>query len=276
MTAAAWASVASAAGGHVYWANISSNTIAEANLDGTHVDQSFITGANGPADVVVHGGHIYWANATGGCTEAGSCSGTIAEANLDGTGVKEELIPTDTPYGFTVAGQYIYWANSGTTTIGRAKLNGTDIDQSFITGANGPNGVAVDTANRKIYWANNGSNTIGEASLDGTHVNQSFITGPSGPEGMAIHGSTIYWVNHSDGSIGRASIDGTHVDEKFIAHAGAWPTRVTVTAQHIYWSTWTQNAVPTPGTIGEADLNGTHVDDNFIHSADSPVGVAVS
>jgi virginiamycin B lyase len=53
----------------------------------------------------------------------------------------------------TVRG-YLYWTNqyvhgtrkapAVTGTIGRARLNGTDVNQKFITGASGPIGLAVD------------------------------------------------------------------------------------------------------------------------------------
>ena len=264
---------AGAAGGQLYWANISSNTIGKANLDGTHVDQTFVKGANGPSDVVVYDQHIYWANASG-CTESGSCNGSIARSNLNGTGVNESFIPTDTAYGVAVYGNSIYWSNFGTGTVGRANLNGTHVNQSFITGASSPDGVVVD--GRYIYWSNNGSGTIGRANLDGSGVNQSFITGASSPEGIAINGQHIYWVNHNSASIGRATLAGTGVDQTFVKNAGAWPTRVAVGALHIYWTTWAQNAVPSTGTLGEASLNGTGVKNNLIYSAESPVGVAVS
>ena len=70
--------------GHIYWANASGNTIGRADLDGTDVDQSFISGASGPSDVLVDGQYIYWGNATG-CTEDGACDGSIGRAHLDGT-----------------------------------------------------------------------------------------------------------------------------------------------------------------------------------------------
>ena len=38
----------------------------------------------------------------------------------------------------------MYWGNFGSTTIGRANLNGTGVTQSFISGAEAPCGVAVD------------------------------------------------------------------------------------------------------------------------------------
>src|SRR5262249_2386073 len=42
--------------------------------------------------------------------------------------------------------RHVYWANNnfGGTTIARADLDGSNVNQSFITGADGPQGVAVD------------------------------------------------------------------------------------------------------------------------------------
>jgi len=63
---------------------------------------------------------------------------------------QRELRPADTPYGVTVDGQYIYWSNFGTNTLGRANVDGGEVNQSFITGASGPDGVVVD--GEHIYW----------------------------------------------------------------------------------------------------------------------------
>jgi virginiamycin B lyase len=261
-----------AALGHIYWSNASGNTIGRADLDGSDVDENFISGASGPSNVLVHGQYIYWGNATA-CTEDGACDGSIGRASLNGTGVNEHFIPADTPYGLAISGEYIYWGSTGIGKIGRADLDGTSVNPSFISGLNQPDGVVVNGQN--IYWADNGSNTIGEANLAGTDVNQKLITGPKGPEGMAIDKQYIYWTNVSNGTIGRANLDGTGVNEGFIAHAGNSPTRVTVQGQHIYWTSLATLAIPSPGTIGEANLDGTDVKDNLIYSANSPVGVAV-
>jgi hypothetical protein len=96
---------------------------------------------------------------------------------------------------------YIYWANYGAAgkggTIGRAKLNGTDANQSFISGAAGPVGVTVHGA--YLYWsnpsvqANSPGTTIGRAKLNGTDVNQSFVTGADGAHSIVITGGYIYW-----------------------------------------------------------------------------------
>jgi virginiamycin B lyase len=70
------------------------------------------------------------------------------------------------------------------STIGRANLDGSNPNQSFIGGAFTPFGVAVD--GNFVYWANQNSGTIGRANLDGSNPNQSFIGGASGPKGVAV------------------------------------------------------------------------------------------
>ena len=62
------------------------------------------------------------------------------------------------------ASAFVYWANNGSTTIGRANLDGTGASQAFVGGAINPCGVAVDAAH--LYWATGGGGTIGRASVD--------------------------------------------------------------------------------------------------------------
>jgi hypothetical protein len=124
-------------GSHLYWAS-SDGTIGRANLDGTGVNNTFITGASRPCGVAVDGAHIYWAS--------DAAAGTIGRAKLDGTGVNQSFITGATfACGVAVDAGHVYWANDGATgTIGRANLDGTGVNQSFLTGANFPCGVAVD------------------------------------------------------------------------------------------------------------------------------------
>ena len=251
---------------HVYWANARSNTIGEANVDGTDVNEDFITATSvapfgtEPLGVAVDGKHVYFTNA----------AGTIGEANLDGTDVNQSLITTperDTPFGVAVDGQHIYWADETAGTIGEANLDGTDVNDDFITGANAPTGVAVD--GQHIYWDNTNSNTIGEANLDGTDVNQSFISGANGPAGVAVDGQHVYWTNFGSGTIGEANLDGTDVNQSFITGAGQ-PFGIAVDGQHVYWA---NDGID---TIAEANLDGTDVNESFITGVSAPFGVAVS
>jgi virginiamycin B lyase len=164
---------------------------------------------------------------------------------------------------------YVYWANRADGTIGRAKANGTRVDQSFISGGDlGLTcGVAVDDAH--VYWANYA--TIGRANLDGTGVDQSFITGVNFACGVAVDEGHVYWAhnpNPGPSAIGRANLDGTGIDQTFIAGVN-FPCGVAVDDTHIYW------ADSHGSTIGRANLDGAGVDPGFIPSGTFPCGVAV-
>jgi hypothetical protein len=245
----------------VYWG--AQTTIGHANNDGTGVNQSFISGADGACGVTVDGAHVYWANF------ANHTGTTIGRANLDGTGVNQGLISgAHDPCGVAVDGSHVYWANVAADTIGRAKLDGTGVNQSFIqhTGR-APCGVAVDGSH--LYWANHDVGTIGRANLNGTAVNNSLITGASFPCGVAVNAAHVYWANLGGSTIGRAKLDGTGVNQSFI-NSGGQPCGVAVDAAHVYWAN--SNDV---GTIGRANLNGTGVNTSFISGAVNPCGVAV-
>ena len=158
---------------------------------------------------------------------------------------------------------YVFWTNSG-DTIGRANLDGTGVDPSFITlvGANPYlSGVAVDA--RHVYWSDFNTGAIGRANLDGTGVDREFITGAGPtPSGVTVDGGHVYWTN-PDG-IGRANLDGTGVDRSFISGGSflgvSEPRGPAVDAAHIYWG----DIGPAPTTIGRANLDGTGVEGSFI------------
>ena len=86
---------------------------------------------------------------------------------------------------------HIYWgenSSSATGTVGRATVDGTKVNQSFIPGPAGATGAA------HVYWTN-GTGQIGRASLDGTGGDQNFITGARSPFGVAAAGAHVYWAN---------------------------------------------------------------------------------
>ena len=156
------------------------------------------------------------------------------------------------------ADAYVYWTHRGGgtgTTLGRANLDGTGANESFIAGAKGPVGIAVDGS--YVYWANTFSTTIGRAKLDGTGPNQSFITGATNPCGVAVDGSYVYWTNEGGTTIGRANLDGSSPNNGFIGGASA-PVGVTVNGSYIYWGNNTTN------TVGRANLDGSNPNNNFI------------
>ena len=112
----------------IFWANFGSNTIGGANLDGTGVNQSFITAV------------VPQASRSTGPTSTGRMERTRSAARTStARGSNQSFITgADLPDGVAVDGTHIYWDELPTVTIGRANLDGTGVNQSFITGADTP------------------------------------------------------------------------------------------------------------------------------------------
>jgi Low-density lipoprotein receptor repeat class B len=159
----------------------------------------------------------------------------------------------------------LYWANVGTNTIGRGNLSGQTVNQSFISVAHPPFGMAVDS--RYLYWASNQNHSIGRADLDGQNANENFITNVPYAYWVAVDSSHIYWTDAVTNSIGRADLDGQNVNQNFIPAMS--PMALTVDSSHIYWTNLN------PESIGRADLDGQNVINSFISGEFGLYGVAV-
>jgi hypothetical protein len=202
---------------HAALNNAPTSGISRVNLDGSNPNPAFINAAGGvPGGVAVDAAHIYWTNAD---------SHTIGRANLDGSGVDQNFItgvsfPSVGASLLAVDGGHIYWAsltvnpdNTANQTIGRANLDGSAPNASFITAPFGVNGVAVDAGH--VYWTANRtdfnlitSGRIGRANLDGSSPNESFITLVGTAYGVAADGGHVYWTSlaaNGTGTIGRAT-----------------------------------------------------------------------
>jgi hypothetical protein len=133
------------------------------------------------------------------------------------------------PRHAVAAGGYLYWSNTvhsaikpGDGMIGRARLNGGDVNQKFITGASLPGMVLVYRG--YVYWSDivplrDGAGVIGRARLNGTDINQDFLktAQPNGPDAVVAGSGYLYWTNQNSYTIGRARLNGTDVNQSFIA-----------------------------------------------------------
>ena len=103
------------------------NQIVQANFDGTG-QVAVATIEHGPQDLGQSGNFIYWVDGV---------DGHIGRVSKDGATLTEHLIDV-TAQGIAVGSTYVFWSNAaggGPTTIGRAKLDGSDVRPSFISGA---------------------------------------------------------------------------------------------------------------------------------------------
>lgn len=90
-----------------------------------------------------------------------------------------------TPQGIAVDAGHVYWADyqmTGPSAIGRAGLDGSDPEPTFIPGLSNPYGIAVDS--NHIYWLG-GASAVSRAKLDGSTIEPAFITADS-PWGVTV------------------------------------------------------------------------------------------
>ncbi|MBO0747185.1 MAG: hypothetical protein J2O47_02475, partial [Acidimicrobiaceae bacterium] len=193
------------------------------------------------------------------------------------------------PRWLAVDGFHIYWTDPGdggfgNGTIGRADLNGTNPNPACITGANNPQGIAVNAAN--VYWANDsggGASSIGRAALDCSGVAQSFIplSGTS-PQGLALNATHLYWTENrassNDSYLVRAPVDGSSSPSIFFVASFIQLRGIALDAGNLYWADQTAKTV---GRIPIADFDGgtcsatPSCDRHLIQLDRGPSGVAV-
>jgi hypothetical protein len=221
---AAIAAAPSPAGAAIYWG--AETGIGSANLDGSEAMSSYPYGehvALAPGarvcGVAVSGTDLFWADQNGSIGKMGLAA--LPAGPID---ILKQQVPLDealvsgmtSPCGVAVDAGHVYWASAGGLAIGRANLDGSGVEPTFIVGAARPCGVAVDGSH--VYWANEGAGTIGRANLDGSVADQSLVSGLEDPCGVAVDGTHVYWSRELRGGhrIGRARLDGTAVEPSLV------------------------------------------------------------
>jgi hypothetical protein len=209
--------------------------------------------------------YVYWA--VGGPNGSGGT--TIGRADLDGSGVNHSFASgASNPAAIAIDGNYIYWANDGTSSIGRANLNGSDPEPDWIPGlSESAAGIAVDGS--YIYWTDGeeyiGRATLGGADVDPTFINIGFDTSPTG---LAVQAGTLYvgtenqirTVHTSGGTISLLGPSlGDNVQVPSVAVAGGY----------VYFGEF-----GTVDGIGRIQTNGMNETDSLISGLEINGGVA--
>jgi virginiamycin B lyase len=228
--------------------------------------------ANGAANAQAY---VYWTNNGPGIASNGS---TLGRADNDGSGVTHSfLTDAGAPGAIAVDGAHIYWADSQQQSIGRANLDGSDADATFIPNATGlgastsPSGVALDGT--YVYWTD-GERYIGRATLEGQSVQPHFIdAGPdSFPIGIVVVAGTIYFTEFSQ--IMSVPAGGGTPASLVTLPAQSAPTALTATGGHLYWSALNLADASPSGSIGRVLTSGGGLEEDFVAGLDYPTGVA--
>jgi len=124
--------------------------------------------------------------------------------------------PADLPAGArapapALIGAYIYWPPESASTIGRANLDGSGVDNEFVKTEVSPCDVA--TNGKYVYWTGGeGVSFVGRAKVSNPVPEDHFIeTADDLVCGVAVDSAHIYFNNYASGAIGRANLNGGNV-----------------------------------------------------------------
>ena len=110
---------------------------------------------------------------------------------------------------------YMYYTDSGTDSIQRANLDGSNVRDIVTTGLKTPTDIAVDLTREKLYWTDADTDKIQRANLDGSHIEDIVTTGLQTPTGIALDltEDKVYWTDTGTNKIQRANLDGSHIED---------------------------------------------------------------
>lgn len=216
--------------------------------------------------------HIYWSEPENSKGPAGSGIDNIWRANVTGGSINRNFLTGfEVPGALALGSSHIYFNDSESGVMGRARLDGTHRQLDFI---NQP-ADAIAVSGGYIYWTGgpDSNRAVFRANLNGSHIRRLFSAGQGTYlGGLAIQQGYIDWTNRDKGTIGRANLDGTHVKRRFIAGL-VNPTGLAADSGHLYWASAVQGTGKS--SLGRASLSGTAVQKRFITGVGYPFGVAV-
>lgn len=185
---------------------------------------------------------------------------SIGRASVDGRELNRVFIdaPGSTQAGDVAVGAgHIFWINGN--SIGRADLDGLNVDPQFITGLSEPSGLSAN--DRYVFW---GGDSIGRAGVDGTDVEGNLIPSAGEADDVAANSQYLYWTSAE--GIGRANLDGTAADPGFIdtgvpatptSPGVNPPTQVAVNATNVYWVDTAYDQGSATSNIARSSLDGS-------------------
>jgi hypothetical protein len=207
-------------GPYIYWSTQRGprdrGAIMRASLNGEHV-RRVVGGLTSADSVIAVHGYVYWDD-----------QDAIGRVALDGSHLQRHFIDlTPEPDGAVADGlasdgTYLYFSRCDDNTIGRADLDGNDVEEGLISlgGTSCPQGLAVSGTH--IYWTQLGSGTIGRATLNGQDADGRWldIHSRQGPFQVVAGRAHVYWtwggVDGSPSYTGRADANRSHLDRRFL------------------------------------------------------------
>ena len=247
--------------GEIYWCDIyGSGTIYRSRLDGRNIEP-LIVSYQKPLCLALdpENDKIYWAN----------IYADVYKCNTDGSDVEfltnDFTINTDIlDIDLDMVNQKLYFASSAEgPSLGRANLDGTDVEYLYNVSWRWINGIAVDPSQEKVYWSqlvSTRSTAICCADLNGQSF-EMLVDSLHYPDDIALDlkHKKVYWTERTLDFRGvrRTNLDGSDVQD--VVTSLEWPFGIAldVDGGKVYW------IEREPGKIKRANLDGTDIEELY-------------
>jgi hypothetical protein len=178
---------------HVYWVSTDfikydQGSIGRATLNGTDVQPEFLKTDYDPCGLAILGSELF-----GPRLEPYGEPVGIYRTAANGSGKPELFIPhAQAGCGIAISGEYIYWTDFE-GSIGRARLDGAQVDSEFIPKLVRPCGLGIHDG--VLYWSEQPEigdiGAISRANADGTDLRLGIVPNLRGPCGVAVDDTPV-------------------------------------------------------------------------------------
>ena len=210
---------------YVYWACMQTSRVGRVDVGGTNAILDFTATPAGPNDnyTTAISGDANWLYV--GNNGASSC---MRRYHIDGTGVDPSfsICNIGDMRGIDVDGRYVYWAVNNGSAIGRAKIDGSAQNRTWL--ASGSDTFGVTVTGSAIFWTRRGG-SIGRADINGANANPDWITGANITSGnehaqlKVVGGTAKLLPLPSPVNTEAPAVTGTaQVDAMLISGTGTW------------------------------------------------------
>ncbi|XP_038067564.1 low-density lipoprotein receptor-related protein 4-like [Patiria miniata] len=189
--------------GMVYWSDVTEGTISRTLLTGG-TQEVIVTSDLGeaPYSIVVDSRLLFWTDVE---------SNSIKVCRLDGA-YKRTLVNTSaSPRALATSPNdgllfWTWWGGDG-AGIGKASVDGQDVEVLLSIEEGFLHGLAVDILGRRVYWTDARTHTIESMDLDTGRDRQTLPLGVgSRPFGLALSVAHVYWTDQASRKLMKADM----------------------------------------------------------------------
>ena len=164
----------------IYWAADGSGQIQKADLDGSRVVSTVLSGLNRPYYLALDDGFVYWSYFDSGVIERASSN--------DGSNRSTVITGQIRVRDIEIADGLIYWCDRNSNQLRRREVDGMGAGTALFTGGlvARPHGLVLDPMTDTMYWTDTATELVASGPKGGNAAVTTLASGLNGPWGIDL------------------------------------------------------------------------------------------